>query len=637
MTENIDDVAGIISAGRHYLEGPGRPPLTDGEVFEYASRICQEKQQPEDPDPGFCKMFAILLLLDRGWEIVRFVDAGIGDAQLPLEAVYVDGPNAPPRMRLRGDPDKPLDCLSHWSIMTHERFEETQWAMLAPFLARGKPKEAWFYIFSDKVVLPWTKEERSGREGGYGWITKVEIHPSHHNFKVTDRSNGQFAIKHFKPDLHKRSGRSRSQNVGGGNVDEGGAGETENLGGLAPETLKAIRREFKREIEILNRFSGDEHPHLISLQASFRHGDEYCVIVPWAERDLKSMWRDCPNGDPLDKPNLEWMLGQCLGIASGLHKIHFYRIDGEGEEEEEEEEDSSDDEYEEEDDDDILSSRRIYGRHGDIKPENILLFRNAADAADRGRLVITDFGLSRFHSDGTKSYFPSGDVEATWTYRPPECDMEGCTISPSFDIWSLGCVLLEFVAWYLGGWELVSAFIKHRRARNPLVFGFNMDQFFEVVVDPGAVDADGPFYSRVKYEVHDVRPTSPLYLQLFKLTLPPFSVRPHQTAHPPVHLRPAPSPPRLRAHPHARRGTYHDDHDHDDHDHDGHHHQHHHRTSTAAPRPRRLHARARRAGDNLRQRKDRRSRLHTPDRVSARGGTRRAARGGAGATERVHE
>ncbi|AEO69058.1 uncharacterized protein THITE_2026366, partial [Thermothielavioides terrestris NRRL 8126] len=378
MTENIDDVAGIISAGRHYLEGPGRPPLTDGEVFEYASRICQEKQQPEDPDPGFCKMFAILLLLDRGWEIVRFVDAGIGDAQLPLEAVYVDGPNAPPRMRLRGDPDKPLDCLSHWSIMTHERFEETQWAMLAPFLARGKPKEAWFYIFSDKVVLPWTKEERSGREGGYGWITKVEIHPSHHNFKVTDRSNGQFAIKHFKPDLHKRSGRSRSQN-----------------------TLKAIRREFKREIEILNRFSGDEHPHLISLQASFRHGDEYCVIVPWAERDLKSMWRDCPNGDPLDKPNLEWMLGQCLGIASGLHKIHFYRIDGEGEEEEEEEEDSSDDEYEEEDD--ILSSRRIYGRHGDIKPENILLFRNAADAADRGRLVITDFGLSRFHSDGTKS------------------------------------------------------------------------------------------------------------------------------------------------------------------------------------------------------------------------------------------
>lgn len=256
---------------------------------------------------------------------------------------------------------------------------------------------------------------------------------------------------------------------------------------LTPRTLQAIRREFEREIEILSRFSGDVHQHLISLQAAFRHGDDYCVILPWAESDLLTLWQKTRPGPPLHKPNLEWVLEQCRGLTSGLSHIHVYQVT-------------------EPRIDERLVNRRsepIYGRHGDIKPANILLFRNKKNPGDKGRLVITDFGLTRFHSDGTKTYFSHKGVVATLTYRPPECDMEGAQISPSFDIWSLGCVLLEFIAWYLGGWTLQQDFVQSRRAMNCLLHGFNVDQFFEVVRRKDT--RDGVLYSRVKYEVVKVR------------------------------------------------------------------------------------------------------------------------------------
>jgi hypothetical protein len=35
-------------------------------------------------------------------------------------------------------------------------------------------------------------------------------------------------------------------------------------------------------------------------------------------------------------------------------------------------------------------------------------------------------------------------------------------VSQSYDIWTLGCVLLEFIIWYLRGWEGVEGFSKER-------------------------------------------------------------------------------------------------------------------------------------------------------------------------------
>lgn len=107
------------------------------------------------------------------------------------------------------------------------------------------------------------------------------------------------------------------------------------------------------------------------------------------------------------------------------------------------------------------SVHQIHGRHGDLKPENILWFKSYDETGQDclGVLKISDFGLTRFHGTRSKSHVES--VAVSPTYRPPEFDIASI-VSQSFDIWSLGCVLLEFVTWYLLGGEGVDKFSKKR-------------------------------------------------------------------------------------------------------------------------------------------------------------------------------
>lgn len=263
-----------------------------------------------------------------------------------------------------------------------------------------------------------------------------------------------------------------------------------------------MKEEFMEEIEILNRFSGSTNKHLVSLLTAYQRGTECALIFPWAHCNLKDMWSDSEMwkdkgmpwgnynppvkgpGTPLDKKNLLWILLQCRGIASGLVQIHHYETT-----------ESRTKVHDQ--------NRKLYGRHGDIKPENILLYRNRHDPDDLGTLVITDFGLTRFHSETQRTYFRKREIPATPTYRPPECVVEDCYISRSFDIWSYGCVLLEFVAWYLGGRELVQDFVNFRRTIDPLLPQFDTDQFFDVT-RPQGLKNSGVTCATVKVEVIQV-------------------------------------------------------------------------------------------------------------------------------------
>jgi serine/threonine protein kinase len=231
------------------------------------------------------------------------------------------------------------------------------------------------------------------------------------------------------------------------------------------------------------RFSGEVHPHLISLQAAYRQGDTHGVILPWADRNLLSLWKTSSLGDPLSEPNLLWILSQCVGIASGLRKIHRYRSIGTAVAERT---DVSPD------------SKRIGCLHGDITPQNILLFRDHTNPEAPGRLVLTDFGLMRFDIEETDS----DERLVSATYRAPEHDMQGYVASRYADIWSLGCVFLEFIAWYLGGPELLNHFVILRKVENPLYGGWLIDDFFEVVRSERG--SSGTVYVRVKREVLDV-------------------------------------------------------------------------------------------------------------------------------------
>lgn len=92
---------------------------------------------------------------------------------------------------------------------------------------------------------------------------------------------------------------------------------------------------------------------------------------------------------------------------------------------------------------DDLAPQRTNGRHGDIKPENILWFQphglNSDQSAFEGKLVISDFGLTEFHRDDT-GLVSLMNTATSPTYRAPEYDISE-TISQSYDIWTMGCVL----------------------------------------------------------------------------------------------------------------------------------------------------------------------------------------------------
>lgn len=70
--------------------------------------------------------------------------------------------------------------------------------------------------------------------------------------------------------------------------------------------------------------------------------------------------------------------------------------------------------------------------------------------------MIADFTLMRFHSDATTSLSYANQVGFSATYCPPEVDTcRGARVSQKYDIWTLGCVYLEFITWHLLGCDAV--------------------------------------------------------------------------------------------------------------------------------------------------------------------------------------
>ncbi|TDZ33803.1 CTD kinase subunit alpha [Colletotrichum spinosum] len=108
---------------------------------------------------------------------------------------------------------------------------------------------------------------------------------------------------------------------------------------------------------------------------------------------------------------------------------------------------------------------KAYGRHGDIKAENILWFEDVHDRY--GKLVISDFGLGVFNSKHSRSNIPNDHIPQTPTYRPPESEIKEATVSRKWDIWTLGCVYAEFVTWMLGGGQQVDDFEEWRLKAEP--------------------------------------------------------------------------------------------------------------------------------------------------------------------------
>jgi serine/threonine protein kinase len=218
----------------------------------------------------------------------------------------------------------------------------------------------------------------------------------------------------------------------------------------------------------LKRLNNKQHPHLIRLLATFTHGGRFHLIFPWADGgNLKEFWETWPPQPSSEVHALEsvtWMSEQILGLSRALELIHYCQIDDANTQ--------------------GLSAeelKRLHGRHGDLKPENILWFKDERTSHETsiGVLKIGDFGFADFHTKHSRSNVRRSAVDGiTPTYSAPEYDVTQ-RVSPQFDIWSFGCILLQFIVWYLCEWDGIEDFSIARAAEYE-GFLFASDNFYSL-------------------------------------------------------------------------------------------------------------------------------------------------------------
>ena len=148
--------------------------------------------------------------------------------------------------------------------------------------------------------------------------------------------------------------------------------------------------------------------------------------------------------------------------------------------------------------------RLLFGRYGDIKPANILWFRQDPSNGDPqtglGVLKLADFGAAEFTLEATGN-LPDGPIANTVPYCAPEVLLRGGAVNSMNDIWSLGCVYLECVSWYIGGWDEVYNFmnLRSRPAGSDDNQSIEALAFYKLVENPGS-----PVEACVKPEVAEV-------------------------------------------------------------------------------------------------------------------------------------
>lgn len=186
---------------------------------------------------------------------------------------------------------------------------------------------------------------------------------------------------------------------------------------------------FKKEKDNLREIQLLRHRHLIKLVATCQRGSTYYVMFPWANGgSLTDLWKrdDLQRGSKL----ILWSLRQMLGLIDALKALHSKNC-----------------------------------RHGDLKPDNILHFK------DEEILIIADVGISKFHREVTKIRTSKTNTPGTTrSYEAPEAQPDNeDPRSRVYDMWSMGCIFLEFVVWLLYGYRGVRSFRRSRKSTDPMI------------------------------------------------------------------------------------------------------------------------------------------------------------------------
>ncbi|KAI1212730.1 uncharacterized protein F4807DRAFT_457529 [Annulohypoxylon truncatum] len=184
-------------------------------------------------------------------------------------------------------------------------------------------------------------------------------------------------------------------------------------------------RTYEVEMDALELARWLEDDHLVKFIAGFEMTGKHYLMFQWVNGgNLRSYWESFQG--LRDGELIKRTLKQIEGIANALGKMH--NVDPEKN-----------------------------CRHGDLKPENILVSERSNNEIF---LQITDMGSAKIHSVPTSlRQIGTTSLAGTLRYQPPEVRTSRRR-SRAYDIWSMGCILLEFIVWFLYGWDGLSEFNK---------------------------------------------------------------------------------------------------------------------------------------------------------------------------------
>ncbi|KAF4994555.1 hypothetical protein FDECE_13078 [Fusarium decemcellulare] len=345
---------------------------------------------------------------------------------------------------------------------------EQQWTVCAPvFDATNFRRE-----FKPKCILPFIDEGSDQKDGHFSIVTEATIHADHHVGAVKGKDQGvQVALKKLKPL------RERGYNV---------------------ETA------WEQEAAALGQISTLRHRHLISRTGAFKQGNNYYIMFEWADGGtLREVWESQPFGSTkLHRDHVMCVLEQLTGLAGALSSLHNTNnktrtamvtsnatsggrlmaparsrallsppgSDGGHSPPASSPSsldvpqillnpDTSDDEYYSDNPDDSLEK---HWRHGDLKPDNILQFK--VPHSWMGTLKIADLGLAKQHAFATSRRADNTEQKySTSHYEAPEVITNRNTRIPRsrrYDLWSMGCIIIEFSIWILYGFNGLQRFYR---------------------------------------------------------------------------------------------------------------------------------------------------------------------------------
>ncbi|KAF2468329.1 HET-domain-containing protein [Lindgomyces ingoldianus] len=306
----------------------------------------------------------------------------------------------------------PFNDREFW---THRKIADFQNTYQWPFLCPVFVKDQFEYQFHGRFRMPFLDEESiSSKESIFSTVEEWRIHRDH--IEIDEFMVRLWPGMSLDRDDHPRVAVKSLKKPSWSDAE-----------------FEAVVRAEVRNLKMLRNIN---HPHLIRAIAYYKRGKKHYIMFPWAgQGSLRKLWEDDPPA--LDPRYLKWFFTQLCGLSEAIARLHHQP-----------------------DETPFSSPQPNTGRslrHGDLKPENILCFENSAEPSDRKAhqcvLKITDVGLSKPHDTVTQMRTAGTRTMAgTIMYEPPEVELEkDKPRSRRYDIWSMGCIYLEFLIWILYG------------------------------------------------------------------------------------------------------------------------------------------------------------------------------------------